>query len=203
MIVGSQYTVTTNTTATRQFYRLIEVGIATIPGLFNTGVGVGGALLASGAVDPHWQLIQSADTAFPGPNAIVVNDIGFPIPPWLTNGPASKWLAPQASQATGNQPGNYKYRIIFNLAGLEVSTAVINGRWTSDNTGPQVLLNGVPTGLVSDGNFGALGNAFTLNTGFTAGDNTPDFVVNNGGTGINPTGLRVELSGTANRLPPP
>ena len=43
----------------------------------------------------------------------------------------------------------------------------------------------------------------TINTGFIAGVNTLDFVVNNGGPGINPTGVRVELSGTANRQPPP
>ena len=65
----------------------------------------------------------------------------------------------------------------------------------------QVLLNGATTGVTSDGNFGALGNAFTISTGFVAGLNTLDFVVNNAGTGINPTGVRVELSGTANLRP--
>ena len=202
-IVGSQNTVTINNPTGKQFYRLIEVGIANIPGLYNTGVGAGGTLLASGAVDLHWQLIQSADATFPGPNAIVVNDAGFPIPPWLANGPASKWLAPQASQAVGNQPGDYKYRLSFDLTGLEPSTAVISGYWTSDNGGPQVLLNGTTTGAISDGYFPALGNRFTINTAFIAGVNTLDFVVTNGGPGINPTGVRVELSGTANRQPPP
>ena len=161
-----------------------------------------GAVLASGTIDPHWQLIQSPDLSFPGPNAIVVNDSGFPIPPWLANGPNSKWIAPQANQSTGNQAGDYKYRITFNLTGLEPSTAVITGNWTSDNTGPQVLLNGTPTGVLGDGNFGALGNAFTINTGFIAGVNTLDFVVTNAGTVINPTGVRVELNGTANHQPP-
>jgi hypothetical protein len=143
-------------------------------------------------------MIQSPDAAFPGPNAIVVNDTGFPIPPWLANGPVSKWLAPQANQSTGNQSGSYKYRISFDLTGLEPSTAVVAGHWTSDNTGPQVLLNGVPTGLVGDGNFTALNNAFAINTGFIAGTNTLDFVVTNGIPAINPTGVRGELSGTAN-----
>jgi hypothetical protein len=176
---------------------------APIPGLFNTGVANNGALLASGSVDPHWRLVQSVDPAFPGPNAIVLNDSGFPIPPWLANGPASKWLAPQASQATGNQPGDYTYRITFDLAGLEPSTAVITGRWSSDNLGPEVRLNGVVTGVISDGNFGGLGNAFTINTGFIDGTNTLDFVVNNAPPNINPTGFRAELSGTAeSQLPP-
>lgn len=198
VIVGGNYTVTTSLAAGNQFYRLVWAGVATIPGIFNTGVGTNGAILASGTVDPHWRLIQSADASFPGPNAIVVNDTGFPIPPWLANGPASKWIAPQASQATGNQSGDYKYRITFVLTGLEPSTAVVTGHWTSDNTGTQVLLNGVATGFTGDGNFAVLGNPFALSTGFVAGTNTLDFVVNNGGPGINPTGVRVELSGTAN-----
>ena len=202
VIVGNQYTVTITKTGLRQFYRLIEVGTTNVPGLFNTGVAANGALLASGSVDPHWQIVQSPDVSFPGPNAIVVNDVGFPIPPWLANGPASKWLAPQASQATGNQSGDYKYRISFNLNGLDRFNTVINGRWTSDNVGTQVLLNGVATGFVNDGNFGVLGSPFTITSGFVAGVNTLDFVVNNGGTGANPTGVRVELSGTANFTAP-
>jgi hypothetical protein len=203
LIVNGEYNVTTNATAGKQFYRLVWAGVGAIPGLFNTGVGSNGAVLASGTIDPHWQLIQSPDPSFPGPNAIVVNDSGFPIPPWLANGPNSKWLAPQANQSTGNQSGDYKYRISFDLTGLEPSTAVINGLWTSDNGGTQVLLNGVATSFNSDGNFTVLGNAFTINAGFVAGVNTLDFVVTNGGPGINPTGVRVELSGTANHQPPP
>ncbi|HEY2951091.1 MAG TPA: lamin tail domain-containing protein, partial [Verrucomicrobiae bacterium] len=175
-----------------------------IPGLFNTGVDNNRALLASGSVDPHYRLVQSADGAFPGPNAMVLNDAGFPIPPWLANGPNSKWLAPQASQASGNQFGDYKYRLSFDLIDLDPATAVITGLWTSDNTGPSLLLNGVATGAASDGNFGALGNAFTISSGFVVGSNALDFVVNNAPPGINPTGVRVEFTGTAaEALPPP
>ncbi len=192
---GSNYTVTASIAAGNQFYRLVWAGVAAVPGLFNTGVGTNGAILASGSVDPHWRLIQSADASFPGPNAMVVNDSGYPIPPWLANGPVSKWIAPQASETIGNQPGNYKYRITFDLTGLELPTAVVSGHWTSDDTGIQVLLNGVVTGFTSDGNFTVLGNPFSLSTGFVAGANTLDFVVNNGS---GPTGVRVELSGTAN-----
>src|SRR2546426_5259221 len=76
---------------------------ASIPGLFNTGVDNSGALLSAGAVDAHYKLITSADTNFPGPDSIVVNQ-DFPIAgeagngPWLTNGPISKWIGPQADQ---------------------------------------------------------------------------------------------------------
>jgi CSLREA domain-containing protein len=203
LVVAGTNTVTVPTGAGSQFFRLAWAGVSPIPGVFNTGIGTNGSLLASGAVDPHWQMIQSADAGFPGPNAIVVNDTGFPIPPWLANGPASKWLAPQASQSVGNQSGAYKYRIKFSLTGLEPSTAVIAGHWTSDNQGPQVLLNGVSTGVTNNGDFTTLGNAFAISTGFIAGTNTLDLVVTNLGPGINPTGVRVELNGTVNLLPPP
>src|SRR5262249_28882807 len=88
---------------------------APIPGLFNTGVGPSGALLAAGAVDPHWRMIQSADPAAPGPNAVVPS--AAPIPPWLGQGPSSQWIAPAANQNTGSQPGNYTFRIVFDLTG--------------------------------------------------------------------------------------
>ena len=94
---------------------------ASIPGLFGTGVDDSQALLAAGAVDPHYKLITSADTNFPGPNTIVVNQ-DFPIAgeagngPWLTNGPSSKWIGPQGEQTCcgqgtaggngGNLPGD-------------------------------------------------------------------------------------------------
>src|SRR5687767_610867 len=180
---------------------------APIPGLFNTGVGTTGALLTGGSVDPHYRLIQSADASAPGPNSIVMNE-GWPIAPtaggpWLANGPSSKWISPLASQATGNAAGDYRYRIVFDLTGLEPSTAVITGRWTSDNAGAGIFLNGAATGITYDGNFGAFSPTFTINSGFIEGTNTLDFVVNNAGTTVNPTGLRVEVSGTADSQPPP
>ena len=175
---------------------------AVIPGLFNTGVGPAGGLLVAGSVDPHWRLIQSADPAAPGPNAVVPSSA--PIPPWLAQGPSSQWIAPALNQNTGSQPGNYTYRLVFDLTGLEPTTAVITGRWSSDNNGPDVLLNGLSLGLNSDGNFPVLGNPFTINSGFVDGTNTLDFVVFNApNPGANPTGFRCELSGTADAQPPP
>jgi hypothetical protein len=184
-----------------------ESEAAPIPGLFNSGVGANGALLPGSSVDPHYRLIQSADPSAPGPNAIVINE-GWPIAPasggpWLANGPNSKWISPLASQATGNAAGDYRYRLVFDLTGLEPSTAVITGRWTSDNAGAGIFLNGAPTGITYDGNFGAFSPVFTINSGFVEGSNTLDFVVNNAGTTVNPTGLRVEVSGTAEAQPPP
>lgn len=185
----------------------LQAGSATIPGLFPTGVNNSGALLGGGSVDPHYRLIQSADGGFPGPNAWVVND-GYPIAPaangvWLANGPTSKWIAPQAPQGTGNAAGDYVFRLSFDLTGLEPASAIITGRWTSDNAGLDVRLNGASTGITYDGNFGTFSEMFTINRGFREGTNTLDFVVNNAGTAGSPIGLRVELSGTADPEAPP
>lgn len=175
---------------------------AAIPGLFNTGVDAKGALLASGAVDPHYRIVQSVDPSFPGPNAYVVVE-AWPIPPWVANGPGSKWIAPQADQSGGNRSGDYVYRLQFDLTGLDPTTATISGKWTSDNTGTGIRLNGVNLGFSNDGDFSVLATPFSITSGFVDGTNTLDFVVNNAPADNNPTGLRVELSGSAEPLPPP
>ncbi|RKX42148.1 MAG: hypothetical protein DRP64_10300, partial [Verrucomicrobia bacterium] len=192
-----------NILSRRWIYGLLAVGLGLsswaepIPGLFNTGVDNDGYILPQGWEDPHWTLVSSADPAFLGPQSFIIHDSVFPIPPWIENGPVSKWIAPQASQSPGNAAGNYHYRISFDLTELFPSSAVVSGRWTSDNQGLDVLLNGMSTGITSDGNFGVLGNPFTISSGFVNGINTLEFVVNNAGTDTNPTGVRIELSGTA------
>src|SRR5687768_8192482 len=99
----------------------VHVMAASIPGIFNTGVDNNGTLLSSGSVDPHYRITRSADAAAPGPNSFVINE-GFPIPPWVANGPASKWIGPQAAQGTGNLPGDYTYRTTFNLTNFDITT---------------------------------------------------------------------------------
>lgn len=185
---------------------------ATPIGVYNTGVNGSGGLLPDGAVDPHYQLISSADPAFPGPNAVVVQSNAYPIPPWVANGPNSNWIGPRTDAAVGNLPGTYIYRTTFDLTGFSPSTAEITGIWTTDNNGLDIVLNGVtlgytaPYGAFTD--FDATHYAFTINSGFVSGINTLDFVVNNGQVGPgdntpNPTGLRVELSGEADLVPEP
>ena len=182
----------------------ITASAAPIPGLFNTGLSASRTLLGAGVTDPHYKLIVSPDLAFPGPNARVVNE-GSPIPPWLTNGPDSKWIAPQAAQSAGNQPGDYTYRTTFDLTGLDPTNAILTGQWSTDNAGVDILLNGVSTANGNSAQF-ASWTSFTLSAAlgpaFNQGTNTLDFVVNNAAPGANPTGLRVEVGGTADVLPP-
>jgi hypothetical protein len=176
-----------------------------IPGLFNTGVDNLGVLLADGTVDPHYTLTVSADPIDTGPSAFVVTPNGFPFPPWIAQGPNSKWIAPKTDQTVGNNFGTYVYRITFSLAGLDPATATISGQYSTDNNGLDILINGVSTGQTTP-LFAYTFFPLAINSGFVAGVNTIDFVLfNDPGSPpvINPTGLRVEMSGTAAPLPTP
>jgi subtilisin family serine protease len=162
--------------------------------VYNTGVNSPGVLAADASLDPHYTIIASADSAYPGPNAYVVLSNVFPIGPWLSDGPNSKWIAPRSDAGNGNAAGNYTYKTTFDLTGLNPATAVLSGQFAADNSAI-ILLNGAQVGSASPG-FGSF-TPFTISTGFISGVNTLDFVVNNAPfSGINPTGLRVEVSGT-------
>jgi hypothetical protein len=177
------------------------VCLTVVPGIFGTGVDDDGALLTNGAVDLHYVMTISGDPAFPGPEAYVVNE-GWPIAPagpWPANGPRSRWIAPRAEQnqqvdpAFGNAPGNYTFQLTFDLIGVDVSRFHLQGRWATDNTGVDILVNGASTGITSPG-FGSF-TEFSITNDLVAGFNTLDFVLNNGGTAVNPAGLRVDLRG--------
>lgn len=165
--------------------------LVSIPGLFNTGVNNNGTLAVPGTNDQHWALIQSAAHSFPGPASPILN----PLPGnYSSNGPNSQWIGVKAS---GSVPdGTYKWRLSFNLTGLNAATAIINGVWASDNQTTAVLLNGVTTGYkLGDGTEHKQPAAkFQLNGPFLSGVNTLDFVISNNN---GPASLRVEISGKA------
>jgi hypothetical protein len=75
------------------------------------------------------------------------------------------------------------------------------GAWAVDNTGTDILVNGVSTGVTSPG-FGGLAS-FTITSaqGLVAGPNTLDFLMNNAPATPNPTALRVDLKGYLNIQP--
>jgi RHS repeat-associated protein len=175
--------------------------------LFNTGVSGNSVPLIPGAVDPHYQLIQSADTSFPGPAAYVADQ--SLIPPWLPNGPNSAWISPRPITTTPiTAVGNYVYRTTFDLTGFLPDTARITGTWLIDDGGLDILINGVSTGIAAPplpcacvATF-TTWRPFTISTGFVSGLNTLDFIVQNGtAPQPNPTGLRVELQGAASLNP--
>jgi hypothetical protein len=172
-----------------------------VPGIFGTGVGENGALVTNGAVDLHYTLTQSADPEYPGPESYAIIDAWpiAPAGPWPANGPRSRWIGPRAEQdqtanpAFGNQPGNYTFQTTFDLTGVDMSRFHLQGRWAVDNTGMDILVNGVSSGITSPG-FGGF-TEFAITNGLNADFNTLDFVMNNAGAAVNPAGLRVDLRG--------
>jgi len=175
-----------------------------IPDLYNTGVDDSGNPLAEDAVDPHYTLVEPSNIV--GDAYVTTSAGGFPVGPWLGDNALSTWLTP-ATNANG--PGNgdgspsYWYETSFDLTGLDESTALIQGKWSSDNNGLDILLNGQSTGFTNPLQF-ADWSVFTLSADaghpFVAGVNTLQFVIQNGGGEENPdgpTGVRVEMEGRA------
>jgi hypothetical protein len=128
---------------------------------------------------------------------------------WLANSSSSKWIGPRSNYSGGvsDADGNYYFRTTFVLPNnADLDEAQISGFWSSDNTGVDILLNGVGTG--NQIAFGAYPNlsfqalhAFSIigSAGFVKGLNTLDFVVNNpsGYACCDATGLRVSgMQGT-------
>ncbi len=189
---------------------LLLGGIATnvraepITGLYNTGVNSSGVVLSNGATDSHYT-ITSSPLGTPTPFARTSAG-GWPISPsgpWIGDNTISRWIVPNFSTTPSgflNHPGGtYQYKLAFDLTGLIPGTASISGRWAADNGGPgtTISLNGVSTGLSNTNGFTGW-TSFSISSGFIGGENTLDFIIDNGVTGTgNPTGLRVEMSGTA------
>ena len=150
-------------------------------------------LAAPGAVDPNWTITSPAGSAF-----VTVVD-GFPIGPWLANTAASSWVQPSGGSVDEHAAGTYTYQTTFSLAGLNAGTAQLNFRAAVDNDIAAVRLNGNVVGFTYSG-FGAFSSLFAVTNAawFNAGVNTLQFdVVNAVGPPLNPTGFRVEISGTA------
>ena len=96
----------------------------------------------------------------------------------------------------------YVYRTTFDLTGLDPNTAKITGQWSTDDLGGDILINGVSTGQsITVPNAFTQFFSFSVLSGFIAGINTLDFLVVNtpcgSCDGVNPTALRVEMTGTA------
>ncbi len=168
-----------------------------------------GDSVAAGAQDTNYTIVSgpltgAVDVAHPG--FFALNGA------WVANTATAKWIAPASIVPTnpgaiGTAPaGDYVYKTTFDLSGLIASTANITGKWASDNTGLGIYLNGnlvSGTGGGTGNHFGAFRN-FSVTSGFIDGLNTLEFHVRNasGGSG-NPTGLIVDMSGTAQPVPEP
>jgi len=163
--------------------------------LFNVASGLDpntGAFLPSGAPDNQFSLT----CAPPGVSVTtpVVIDPNFIPSVWVPNGPNSVWIGPD--QFNNAPAGTYCYTLTFNIPcppGKRIN-ASLTGRWTADDSGA-IFLNGnqVSTNLPQGWSF-TNWHGINITSGFVPGVNTLTFMVTNWG---GPTGLRLELAGTA------
>lgn len=174
-----------------------SVQAATIDTLFNTGVDASGNLLTSGS-DPHYTLTKDGSTV----DTMILSGTSFPLTHWLNDpSSASAWIKP-ADNRYDDEPGTYTFTTTFDLTGLDHNTANISGKWSTDNRGVDILLNGTSLGLTADGFRDWY--EFVIDSGFVAGINTLQFIVENyDDSGNNPTGLRVDMTGNAAVVPVP
>ena len=141
-----------------------------------------------GVQDPHYIVLENGSSS-----AFTISSIpGSYIP----NSSSSLWIWQQADGLP--QSVTRTFRTTFNLTGFDPNTASITGQWAADNFLDAILINGVSIGTIPNDpngfNYISL-TPFAINSGFTAGLNTLDFVVRDIGF---ISGFRVDsLSGTA------
>ena len=172
----------------------IKFPVAKIPGIYSTGIDDNFNLLNEGETDNHYKIYVSADKKFPGPDAKVVLSNTYPMNVWFPNNDLSKWIAPRTDAGLANDEGVYVYRIVFDLSKFKSKTAVVSGLWTSDDSGVDILINGKKTSNITPlGSFYGM-FPFIINSGFSDGMNTIDFVIHNV---VSSSGLRVQITGEA------
>ncbi len=161
---------------------------ASITGLNNTGLGVGGT------TDSSYKLtaVTSDDGVAIGVPTITTDQ--WPVNPWLVNSDVSKWITPTSTQSQSLDAwnaGTYTYTLTFDLTGYNAASAYFTGRVAADNS-VVVKLNNQEISSVSG--FTSWSD-FSASSGFQSGLNTLDFVVTNWAQSSgNPTGLRVEFA---------
>jgi hypothetical protein len=183
--------------------------------VFNTGVDNSGNALTPGTQDTHYTL-TTTDCNVAACSTYVATAVNNH-PAWIPNTPTASWINPGpagVTDGTVNYPSDafYTYTTTFNLTGDSLSSVLLTGSWTSDNDSV-LLLNGVATPF-SVG-FPGYGSGsivdFSLNSGFVQGENTLQFVVQDGFDqgyiGYNPTGLlvtsiKLSASPVSNSAPP-
>lgn len=172
--------------------------LAAQPGPYNTGVDDAGAPLASHAVDPHYQIVSPA--VF-GPAYAFHDADGAPMGgpalggSWVADGlaGASSWITPSdtlyITDAPDGSTDRITYRTRFDLSAYSAPAWKISGRWSADDGGVAIRLNGVAlTGFTVPDHTGW--QAFEISSGILPGLNVLEFDTL---STQSPTGLRVEM----------
>jgi len=165
-----------------------------VPGVYNTGLGVGGTALGLGdnQADANYTITATND-----PAATVGNQARtYYNPAYLQDGPLAR-IVNATGDGNGTAGATTTFSTIFSLAGFDSLNATLSGQVLFDNSG-QIFLNGNQiggtfTGFASLAPFGSNGNFFV------AGLNTLSFALTNadGPQAFQVAGLTV----TAERLP--
>ncbi len=181
---------------------LLNAASAPIPTIFNTGVasnkpdGTPAALTAQMAHDQHYAIVSGiAGTISP----FITSSSSVPY--WFPDSSTSQWISPKASYPTsgfGIDPaGTYTYETTFDLTGFDLRTVVISGKVAADDYVAAIRINGFSIGF-SGGSYNGF-TSFSLPRGhYVSGVNAIAFdVINHPPAGVNPSGFRAELTGTA------
>lgn len=171
--------------------------------LFSTGVDADGAGLPGGSADSHYAVIAGPGILVPQPARVLTSQL----PGTYVQSPTSRWIWVNPNGLPGDV--TFTFRTTFDLTGYDPSTAVLAGRYATDNYG-SILLNGNLVFSVPDpvsNQFGAFTN-FSLGSGFVPGVNTLDFVTRDAGQigGLNVDRLHLTASAipvTASTIPEP
>jgi hypothetical protein len=173
-----------------------------IPGLYNSGVDSQAVPLDYGMVDPHYQLVAATS-----PDAFAIPQVESPVV-WLADNRVSRWISPALdtmAQADGLGTYKYSYDTTFDLTGFDPNRTRLAGRWSTDDVGLDIQINGFSISPVNSPDFTDW-TPFEITSHFVSTINHLTFVVNNGvpgfPTGLDPTGLRVEVWGLTQLICP-
>jgi hypothetical protein len=190
---GGQYSVLVhNNVGTKPSVAVPVVVSEKVPGAFDSGVAADGSLVALGAVDPHYTLVDNPNNTNSTQAFVVSNPSGN----WIANPATSQWIGPVADPQADPMPapGFYKYRLKFDLTGFDPASVFVAGTTVADQGIDDIYLNDkVMSGFRMAGP--ATLNPFVITNGFQAGANTLDFRVyvtsEARPTGVLVSGLRI------------
>ena len=165
-----------------------------IPGVYNTGLGVGGTALAAGdgQVDANYVIVATNTGAAIGSHALTYYN-----PAYLQDGPRSR-IVNITGDGNGNNGDVTMFETTFDLTGFDAANATLSGQVLFDNSGT-ISLNGTSFGGSFSG-FSSLTPFGTNANFFVAGLNHLDFTLTNTG---GPQAFQVAgLTVTAARIAP-
>lgn len=136
---------------------------------------------------------------------IKVDPSKFPISTgnWFADTSTSAWIGPGHDESTAQDPdGYFTYTTTFDLTGFDPTTASLNGQWSTDDPGIEIILNGTVFAFTTPDQGFHMSYPYSMGSGFVSGVNTIQWVVSNDNCpppscGSNPTGFRNEYSVTA------